>query len=251
MPFLRPDSEFMNAVSTCADYVILNVLCLIFCLPVVTAGAAMTAKYYVSMKMVRGEEPAVTKSFFHAFRQNFRQSLAVWGILGGILCLLALDWYLIVNAETGTMNPVFSVLLAVLTLLVLGTAFCAFPLLARFQMSTKEVIRGGAVFTMMKLPRVILALVICALTYFVGFWYMEWFLAIWIFSTAVMLYYNSRMFVKEFQKLEEQNGIESVRNDAEDDRWSLPEEPRSGDGEFPEESGKAGADVCGENGQAG
>lgn len=80
---------------------------------------------------------------------------------------------------------------------------------------------------------------------------MEWFLAIWIFSTAVMLYYNSRMFVKEFQKLEEQNGIESVRNDAEDDRWSLPEEPRSGDGEFPEESGKAGADVCGENGQAG
>lgn len=217
MSFLRPDSKFMNAVSTCADYVILNLLCLVCCLPVVTAGAATTAKYYVSMKMVRGEEPVVTKSFFYAFRQNFCQSLAVWGILGGGLCLLALDWYLTVNARAGTMNPVFTVLLAVLTVLVLGTAFCAFPMLARFRMSTVEIIRGGAVFTLMKLPRVILALAVSALTWFVGLWYIEWFLAVWIFSTAVMLYYNSRMFVKTFRKLEEQNGMGTAGADDEGD----------------------------------
>ena len=68
MGAFHPDSEFMQALSRVADYVILNVLCVLFSLPVITAGAAMTAKYYVSMKIVRGEEPAVWQAFWKSFR---------------------------------------------------------------------------------------------------------------------------------------------------------------------------------------
>lgn len=60
----HPDSEFMQALGRVADYVILNLLCVLFSLPIVTAGTAMTAKYYVSMKMIRGEEPAVLSAFW-------------------------------------------------------------------------------------------------------------------------------------------------------------------------------------------
>lgn len=209
MSFLRPDSDFMNAVSRCVDYILLNLLCVLCCIPIVTVGASLTAKYYVSMKLVRGEEPVVTKSFFHSFRENFRQSTQVWGILAAFLLVLAADWYLIWNAQEGVMNPAFSIFLAVLSVITAGIVFCVFPMLARFHISNKEVIKGAAVFTLMKLPRVILALGVIVATYAVGIWYIEWFPVIWLLSTGVMLYYNSRMFVKEFRRLEEPEGADA------------------------------------------
>ncbi|MGI6018720.1 MAG: YesL family protein [Marvinbryantia sp.] len=214
MSFLRPDSEFMNAVSKCADYVILNLLCLLCCIPVITTGAALTAKYYVSMKLVRGEEPAVTKAFFKAFRKNFRQATVMWMIQMVMIAILAMDWYLVKKAPEGTIHPAFSVFLTVLTILVAGIIFCVFPMLARFYISTKDAIKGACIFTLMKLPRVLLELVATVAAGIICFWYMRWLPAIWVFCTGVMLYFNSRMFVKEFEKIEHRNG-EQTQNEQE------------------------------------
>ena len=62
MGVFSPDSEFMIAVGKIADYVIINLLCVLFSIPIVTAGAAMSAKFYVAMKMERGEE-VVSREF--------------------------------------------------------------------------------------------------------------------------------------------------------------------------------------------
>ena len=45
----------------------LNLITILFSLPVVTAGAAVTAMNYVSMKIDRGEEGYILKDFFRAF----------------------------------------------------------------------------------------------------------------------------------------------------------------------------------------
>ena len=50
----------------------LNLLWFLCCLPVVTIGAATTALYSVTLKYARDEEGYLTRSFFQAFRQNFR-----------------------------------------------------------------------------------------------------------------------------------------------------------------------------------
>ena len=100
MGAFHPDSEFMQALSRVADYVILNVLCVLFSLPVITAGAAMTAKYYVSMKIVRGEEPAVWQAFWKSFRENFKQATGIWIPALAILLVLAWDWYAVVNGSS-------------------------------------------------------------------------------------------------------------------------------------------------------
>ena len=39
-----------------ADLIIVNLLCVLCCLPIVTMGASLTALHYVTMKMVRNEE---------------------------------------------------------------------------------------------------------------------------------------------------------------------------------------------------
>ena len=38
-----------------ADLLLLNFLCILCCIPVVTAGASITALYYVTLKMARDE----------------------------------------------------------------------------------------------------------------------------------------------------------------------------------------------------
>ena len=46
------NNKFFTFMSRVADLCILNVLCIIFCIPVITAGASITAMFYVTMKMV-------------------------------------------------------------------------------------------------------------------------------------------------------------------------------------------------------
>ena len=55
----------MNKV---ADLCILNIICLVCCIPIVTAGASITAMYYVTLKMVRNEEAYIVRSFFKSFK---------------------------------------------------------------------------------------------------------------------------------------------------------------------------------------
>ena len=43
MKWLSYDSPLMQAISRATDYVILNVLCLVCSLPLITAGAALSA----------------------------------------------------------------------------------------------------------------------------------------------------------------------------------------------------------------
>ena len=95
MDFLRYDSDFMMSISKAVDYVLLNILCILFCLPIVTAGASVTATYYVAMKLMRKEEPVVWKSFMKSFRDNFKQATIIWLLALFFMCFLAYDWYLL------------------------------------------------------------------------------------------------------------------------------------------------------------
>ena len=104
MGFLRYDSDFMVMLGRIADYVILNVLCVIFSIPLFTVGAAVTAKYYVAMKLARKEEPNVFKAFINSFRDNFKQATLLWLLSVFLSAFLAMDWFLL--KKTGMTNPV-------------------------------------------------------------------------------------------------------------------------------------------------
>ncbi len=207
MGAFHPDSEFMQALGRVADFVILNVLCVLFSLPGVTAGAAMTAKYYVSMKIIRGEEPVVFQAFWRSFRDNFKQATMIWLPALVILLVLAWDWYAVVYGDSQGMPAAGRILLLVMTLLVCMVIYAVFPFLARFQMSTSEALKGAMVFCFLHFPKMLLVLLVIALPYVLALWYIEWALGLWFFITTVALYYISRMFVKEFKKIEKEEQL--------------------------------------------
>lgn len=203
MGIFSPDSEFMLAVGKIADYVILNLLCVLFSIPIVTAGAAMTAKFYVAMKMTRGEEPQVLKAFLKSFRENLKQATGIWVIVLMIGAIVAWDWYSILFGKSQGMFFAGKIIFLVMTILLWSVVYNIFPFLARFHMSTKEAIKGSLVFTFLNLPRMVVILLVTVLPYVIEAWYLEWGLAIWLFCTTVTLYYVSKMYVTEFRKIEE------------------------------------------------
>ena len=53
------DNKFFSFMGRVADLMILNLLCIVCCIPVVTAGPAIAAMYYITLKMARNEESYV------------------------------------------------------------------------------------------------------------------------------------------------------------------------------------------------
>ena len=68
--FFNMDNKFFAFMGRIADLCILNIICLVCCIPIVTAGASITAMYYVTLKMVRNEEAYIVRSFFKSFKDN-------------------------------------------------------------------------------------------------------------------------------------------------------------------------------------
>ena len=98
--FFNMDNKFFSMMSRVADLILLNVLCIICCIPIVTAGASITAMFYVTLKMVRDEESYIVKSFFKSFKENFKQALVINIIMLAVGGVLALDIILVRNMQT-------------------------------------------------------------------------------------------------------------------------------------------------------
>ena len=68
----------MAVLTKISDVMLLNLLTIIMCIPIITAGAAFTAKDYMCYKILKNEEAGITKGFFHSFKQNFKQATLLW-----------------------------------------------------------------------------------------------------------------------------------------------------------------------------
>ncbi|MCR5826649.1 MAG: YesL family protein [Oscillospiraceae bacterium] len=117
MKLFSYDSAFSQTALRLASSCYLNVLWLICSLPLFTVGAATTALYTVTFKLVQGEDGHLTQQFFRAFRKNFRQATALWLMVlaGGVV--LALDGYILYHlraSSTGTAAVIWTLLLAVI-----------------------------------------------------------------------------------------------------------------------------------------
>ena len=91
MRIFNADSPLMEGLSKITDLVILNLVVLVCCLPVITAGAALTGMHYVLLKMVRNEEGYIVRSYFKSFKQNFLQATGMWMIFLAVGILFLLD----------------------------------------------------------------------------------------------------------------------------------------------------------------
>ena len=80
MKFFSLENPIWKFIGNLADFFLLSCLWYLCCLPVVTAGAATTALYYVTLKMARGQEGQLIPAFSILLsRTSSRQPRCGWG----------------------------------------------------------------------------------------------------------------------------------------------------------------------------
>ena len=107
--FFSMDNKFFTFMNKVADLCILNIICLVCCIPIVTAGASITAMYYVTLKMVRNEEAYIVRSFFKSFKDNFKQATIINLIMIAVGAVLYLDLNVAKNMP-GSAGQIFHVI---------------------------------------------------------------------------------------------------------------------------------------------
>ena len=202
MNILKPDSPIMGFISTVADLIILDILCIICSIPIVTYGAASSAKYYVAMKKIRGEDTGTIKPFFKAFFQNFKQATLVWIIMLVAIIIIAMDWVWIFNTGWGETPLLYKIGIIVFSVIALLMTITLFPTIARYKMKTTEVFKAALIFVIIKFIPLILIAAFMVGSVIAAIWYAQWFPLIYVFCSTTITYFLCLVFIKQFDKLE-------------------------------------------------
>ena len=149
--FFSMDNKFFTVMGRVADLCILTIICLICCIPIVTAGASITAMYYVTLKMVRNEEAYIVRSFFKSFKENFKQATIINLILIVVGVILYLDMH-VAKAMPGSAGQIFHVIFVAFAIVYFVLTLYVYPVLARFYNSTGNTIKNALLMSIRHLP---------------------------------------------------------------------------------------------------
>lgn len=136
------DGPLARSVDTIIGLVVLNVLTVVCCVPIVTAGASLTAMHTVALKMVRNEEGYVAKDFFKAFRANIKIGIKASVLLLVLTALILADFYAISLLDVWFAD-VAKVLLTGISAVAVLTCTFLFPVMAKFEAGLKDTVMNA------------------------------------------------------------------------------------------------------------
>ncbi len=240
MKFLQLDSPLMKVLGKIADLVIINLLTVLLCIPVITAGAAFTAMHYCCLKLIRNEEAGIAKQFFHSFKDNFKQSTIIWLIFLGIMGFFGVDLALMYMNPTEISQYILGGILVFIVLILFVGVF-VYPIQAKFANPIPRTIKSAFVFSFRHFPKTLLILlaevfpILLFFTPYIGFRInvgLMIFPLILCFLFTAPAYLAAYLYNKDFKKAEDKYLAEHPMEDpsANDEhifRDELPEESKT------------------------
>lgn len=149
MRFFSYESKFTQLLLRLCYACYLNLLWFICSIPIFTIGASTTALYYSSLKIIRGEEGYVGRTFFRAFRENFKQATVLWLILLGAGLFLAGDGYILYHLRQSAEGPMAVVWTLILAIVIAAAVMYVivleyvFPLLASVSNTNRAMLKNS------------------------------------------------------------------------------------------------------------
>lgn len=200
--FFSMDNKFFTFMNKVADLCILNIICLVCCIPIVTAGASITAMYYVTLKMVRNEEAYIVRSFFKSFKDNFKQATIINLIMIAVGAVLYLDLNVSKNMP-GSAGQIFHVIFMAFVIIYYVLFLYVYPILARFYNTIRNTIKNALFMAIRHLPYTVVMVLIglCPLLLlFIDSYQIQstLFVLFLVMGFGVIAYCNSFFLVKIF-----------------------------------------------------
>jgi len=188
--FFNLENPIWVFVGHVIDMFLLSVFWYICCLPVVTAGCSTTALYYVTLKLTSKQEGYTTRSFFHSFKDNLRQSTLIWLLCLVIGTVLAIDLYWALTSGSPIGGSVMPAIVIIIALFLVCLSFL-FPLLARCENNTKAIIGMCIAISIRNLLPIMATLVVTVAVFSVGI-FITW--PVLLIAPGLSAYLNSYIF---------------------------------------------------------
>lgn len=204
--FFDAENPVMRFLSRIVDLAMVNILTLLYSIPIITFGGAMAAMNYVLLHLVREDETYIIRMFRKSFKENFRQ-----GILEGLLVLVvagvtAADMW-IVHGSQSKAATFFMIMITVIAVFIFVTCIYMFALQSRYENSVGETMLNAIRLAIGNLPRTI-GMIICWLAWvilliFIGKAAAS--IAFLLFGFSLPGYLSAMLYDKIFERLESED----------------------------------------------
>lgn len=215
------DSPILKVFGTLADLCLLNIMTLLGCLPIITAGASITAMHYVLLKMVRNQEGYIWKDFWKSFKENLGQATAIWSILLIFIAFFVLDCY-IFNGLVETISMPLLAVLGAFALFLYMIYLYAFPLLSHFHNTVFGTFKNAFFIGIMTFPKAILMMIVTVLPLVLLYQYTQILPLVLMYGFTGPAYFCAWLYSGTFKKLEpkaleseEKTALESAETEEE------------------------------------
>lgn len=174
----------------------LNILWIVFSLPLVTMGASTAALYYTTMRLARNEEGYLTRDFFHAFKSSFKNSTIFFFLIMVVTIVCGADFFFFGKSPIAMVRLFAFLILGFLLCFSLAAVYLL-PLTAQFQNTARGTFSTALMITAQNLHwslcLLILNLVLPLVILFK-------FLPLIVFGIALPIFLQSYILNKIFKK---------------------------------------------------
>jgi len=203
MNFNWTDNAVMRGLGRLCDFMILNLLWIIFSIPLFTIGASTTALYTVMLKIVKNEEGYIFKGFLVAFKDNFKQATLLWLPLSAVGIILMINFNLIGQFESPGIRIAFQIIFTIMSVLLIFILLYIFPLIARYENTFKQSIQNALLLSIARLPYTILLLLVGGVAIVATLFHPPLAIFIWMIGgVAIMTWVNSHILRKAFAMMD-------------------------------------------------
>ncbi|MBO4749874.1 MAG: YesL family protein [Lachnospiraceae bacterium] len=223
MKLFNADGPLMQGLNKVADLMLLNIFALIFCLPIITIGASITALYYMALKIVRGEEVYIFKGFLKSFKMNFRQATIIWLAQVVVMVVLVFDYFILYGNPENNPSVLMQVLFLATTVVALAVFLFIYPVLSKFDNTIVNTFKNAFVMAIMQFPKVIVMAVLWVIPPLLGIFVFQLFPLVVLFGLSVPAYVSAMLYNKFFKRMEDKM-IEHAKANG-----LMPEDPGSED----------------------
>lgn len=153
----RPFQFFALLFDNIWNFMKINLLFIITCIPVITIGPSICALTYFSKCVTTETHMFLFSDYFEYFKKNFFK-----GILTSVINVVPLISFIAIIMNVGTI-PHFSMLILpvlLVNLIVIIMSFYVYPMLITYDLPLWAIYKNAFIFTMIKLPVNIFALVV-------------------------------------------------------------------------------------------
>ena len=198
------DFKFYRAGNMLWQLTKINLVWLLFSLPVVTAGAASAAQFgAVGMLLDEpgGRRIAVFSVMKEGFRRHFRQATIVWLVSAALFVAFYFDYNLLTaNVGDTALRNVLLILSVAAFAVILFTFLWVYAVMTCFSGKLRDVVYSAFIFSMIYTPVSLIAICIYAGAAFLFLNFMTAKILLALFGYSLAVYINLYFFKQAFRR---------------------------------------------------